>query len=84
MRRSRVTQEDVDAIARMFAAVDAIDARIAERRGALPMRGAIPCPNCGGRLLYVQLTPIKGAAHCVTRVGRELCVNFAPLAPVDV
>lgn len=79
-----VTAEDRAAIGRMFAAVDAIDADIARKRKTLPTRGVIRCPNCGAPLAYVQLTEIKGAGLCRTPVGRELCVDFAPLARVAV
>lgn len=64
----------------MFAAVDAIDDYIARRRMKLPARGVVPCPTCGRRIAFVQLTEIKGAARCET-AG---CVDFAPLAPVEV
>lgn len=70
----------VAAIARMFAAVDAIDDHIARRRLKLPARGVVPCPTCGGKVAFVQLTEIKGAARCST----PDCVDFAPLAPVNV
>ena len=62
--------EEVDAIARIFAAVDAIDAVCGPK---YPNRGVCTCPNCGGRLTYVNLTHIKGAARCST-AG---CVDFA-------
>jgi predicted metal-binding protein len=78
--RVRVTADDVAAIARMFRAVDAIDADVARDGRPLPLRRVIPCPNCPGRLAYVQLTAIKGAARCTT----PGCVDFAPVAPVAV
>lgn len=72
--------ETVAAIARMFAAVDAIDASVARRRLKYPNRGSVPCPNCKGRIAFVNFTPIKGAARCST----PGCVDFAPIDRGDV
>jgi hypothetical protein len=76
-----VSPADVAALGRMFAAVDAIDEHIGDPpRRPFPCRGVVTCPTCGTRLVYVQLTPIKGAGRCET----PGCVDFAPVAPVKV
>lgn len=67
----KVTDEDVAAIHRMFAAIDVIDAAIAGKK--LPTFGEVQCPNCPGSIRFSQRTPIKGAACCST-AG---CVEFA-------
>jgi hypothetical protein len=74
-KRRRDDEENVAAIARLFAAVDAIDEDVAAKQKPYPNRGAVPCPTCGGRIAYVNLTEIKGAGRCST----PDCVDFAPL-----
>lgn len=75
VERARVERE----IRLLFAVVDAIDAHIGNPpRHAYPFRGRIPCPNCTGKVTYVQLTDIKGAGRC----SGPCCVDFAPLREV--
>lgn len=60
-------------IDRMFRAVDAIDDYVAAHPPArYPNRGSIPCPNCGGALVFFNLSPLKGKARCNT----PDCVDF--------
>lgn len=75
-QRRKVEEPVGDIITRMFLAVDAIDQHIADKKQPLPARGVIPCPNCGARLTYLQLTELQGAARCAT----EGCVEFSPIA----
>lgn len=56
------------AIARMFKAVEVIDAAVTR----YPNRGQVQCPNCKGTLTFINTTRIKGGARCST----PGCVDF--------